>query len=63
MNQSPAFQKAMELIGQDPMPDDIVEQMDKLEKEIDPSESEMFGDLWEAIYASGQIPLEKLSNL
>ena len=56
-NYSPAFEEAMRLLGQDPLPEDAESRLEKLEKEIRPDEWERFGDLWEAFRAASDIPL------
>lgn len=46
-----AFLKAQQLLGQDPLPADIEQQLEDLEKQIDKNERAYFGDLWEALEA------------
>lgn len=55
MEPSEAFMKAMDLLGQDPLPDDVFDQLDKLEAEIRDDELDMFGDLYEAAFAAGAV--------
>jgi len=53
MEPSPAFEAAMAVLGQDPLPADAAKQLAALEGEVRPDERERFGDLWEAYYAAG----------
>lgn len=52
---SPAFQAAVELIGQEPLPADAEARLAELETQIEPAEQEYFGDLWEAFLAAGGV--------
>ncbi|WP_303909474.1 hypothetical protein [Thiohalomonas denitrificans] len=45
---SPAFQEAMNILAQQPLPADAEARLEELEKQIRPDEFEPFGDLWEA---------------
>ena len=45
---SPAFRKAVELLGEIPLPADAEARLEALEGQIEPEEVEAFGDLWEA---------------
>ena len=49
---TPAFEEAMALLAQEPLPSDIEARLEALEKQVDPEERERFGDLWEALRAS-----------
>ena len=54
---SQAFDQALQLLREDPLPSDAFARMEALEQAIDPAESDRFGDLWEALYAAGvQLP-------
>lgn len=50
---SPAFQAAIELLRQDPLPPDAEARLVELESQIEPDEQAYFGDLWEAFLAAG----------
>lgn len=43
--ESPAFAKALSIIGQSPMPDDAEAQLQQLRKHIHPDERPMFADI------------------
>jgi len=47
---SQAFDEAFQLSQQDPLPDDIIKQLQKLEKEIDISEKDDFEYIYEGVY-------------
>ena len=49
---SKAFKEALELVSRIPPAPDIIERMTKLEEQIDPKEKDLFGDLWEAVWAA-----------
>lgn len=53
MQLSDAFQAALAILAQDPLPSDAGQQLAALEAEIEPEEADMFGALWEAYYAAG----------
>jgi len=50
---SQAFDQALQLLREDPLPPDAFTRMEALEQAIDPGEADRFGDLWEALYAAG----------
>lgn len=53
MRISEAFRATFELLGEKPLPKDAYERLCILERQIDPSEADRFGDLWEAFLAAG----------
>lgn len=53
MQPSEAFQQALNLLDQEPLPADTESRLADLERRIRPDEAELFGDLWEAFYAAG----------
>lgn len=52
---SPAFQEAMNILAQDPLPADAEARLEELEKQIRPEEVEAFGDLWEAFIVAQNV--------
>lgn len=46
---SPQLQEAIALVQQDPLPQDIRDRLEQLEKAAPSSEGERFGDLWEVV--------------
>jgi len=44
------FEKALKLIKKDPMPDDIIEQLDDLFELADPDEQDEFGWIYEGAH-------------
>ena len=49
---SPALEKAVELLGLDPLPADIEQQLEALEAQAPRSERDHFGDVWEALHVA-----------
>lgn len=54
---SPAYQKAIELLRLDPLPEDAGDQLEELQKRIRPEERKWYGGIWEAFAAASDIPL------
>lgn len=54
---SPAFQQAVQLLGEQPLPADAEERLAALEAQIEPQEEEAFGDLWEAFLVAQEPPV------
>lgn len=55
---SPAFEEAQVLLKQVPLPPDTGARLAELERQVAPSERELFSELWEAFYVAGGIPDE-----
>lgn len=54
---SRAMEEAMQLLGQDPLPDDAEQRLEELEKQVPEEERELFADIWEGfVVASGRLP-------
>ena len=49
MEPSKQLEQAMTLLQQDPLPDDVEDQLAALEEAAPDSEAEMFGDLWSSL--------------
>ena len=47
---SEAFNKAFELVARQPMPNDVIEQLNELKSSIDPDEKYYFACLMEGVY-------------
>lgn len=50
-----ALDKALELLGSEPLPADAYQRLAAIEAEATAQERERFGDLWEAFYAAGGV--------
>ena len=46
---SEAFEQAMDLFKIDPLPDDIIEKLDKLREKIPENELDMYDDLYDSL--------------
>ena len=46
---SPAFELAINILGIEPLPKDIIKQLDELKKDIPEEEIEIFNDLYDSI--------------
>lgn len=49
MEPSKQLEQAMALLQQDPLPDDVEDQLAALEEAAPDSEADMFGDLWSSL--------------
>lgn len=49
---SNAMQAALALLASDPLPADVIEQLEQLEAQAGDAEAEKFGDLWEALFVA-----------
>lgn len=56
-DRSAAFQEAMKLLGEEPLPKDAEARLEALEKKILPEERELFGDIWEGYHVSADLEL------
>lgn len=53
---SPAFQEALEVIRQDPLPENAEQRLEELEKQVTKEEKVKFQDIWSTLFLKSDIP-------